>query len=432
MKEQLYAVYKQSYNMAFDMAKKAEKAYKYEIGNELAGFVQYGYWDNSYQGLLAGEKLQMALRQMEKSYLEENKRELELRKNVSMAMLNPLALQELRTTGKCYLSLPEELFDMDFQGHYFRRLKSVSMSIPCIAGPLTTISCTLRLLNNAIRTNTSMTDDGNYEHMNDEGIWIDDDRFRSSNVPVQSIAVTTGQADAGMFELNFRDERYLPFEGAGAISDWKIELTIDEELRQFDYSTISDIIMHLSYTAREDAGLFKEKATDYIKAFLTNAAELSTQPLMRMYSIRHEFPTEWYRFLNPLAAGSDQVISVTLKREHFPFFTRERSVDVMKVDILASTTRTGDYHLMFSATDLSDTVMNSSQLTMPESATYGNMQKVSLSGTTANISVEEINIFETLSMKFKHSTDSDYHSIGTNPLEMEDVFIVVHYKLSDL
>jgi hypothetical protein len=28
-----------------------------------------------------------------------------------------------------------------------------------------------------------------------------------------------------MFELNFRDERYLPFEGAGAISTWQLELT---------------------------------------------------------------------------------------------------------------------------------------------------------------------------------------------------------------
>jgi len=28
----------------------------------------------------------------------------------------------------------------------------------------------------------------------------------------------------GMPKLNFRDERYLPFEGAGAISTWQLEL----------------------------------------------------------------------------------------------------------------------------------------------------------------------------------------------------------------
>jgi hypothetical protein len=35
---------------------------------------------------------------------------------------------------------------------------------------------------------------------------------------MQSIATSHAQNDSGMFELNFRDERYLPFEGAGAIS----------------------------------------------------------------------------------------------------------------------------------------------------------------------------------------------------------------------
>jgi hypothetical protein len=187
MKEQLFAVYKQSYNMAYDMAKKVEKCYRYEIGNEITNFIQYGYWDNTQQGLTSGEKLQLALRQLEKSYLEENKRELELVKNVSVALLNPLALEELRTTGKCFLTIPEELYDLDYQGHYFRRIKSVSLSLPCIAGPYTTVNCTLRLLKNTIRTNTAMNDDGNYEHNNDEGVWIDDIRFRDSNVPVNPV-----------------------------------------------------------------------------------------------------------------------------------------------------------------------------------------------------------------------------------------------------
>jgi hypothetical protein len=429
MKEQLFFVYKQSYNMAYDMAKKVEKCYRYETGNEITSFISYGYWDNQMQGLCAGEKLQLALRQMEKSYLEENKRELELKKNVSLALINPLALQQLRQTGKCTVSIPEELFDMDFQGHYFRRIKAVSMSIPCIAGPFTTISCTLRLLKNTIRTNKSMNSDGNYEHMHDEGILIDDDRFRSSNVPVQSIAITTGQSDPGMFELNFRDERYLPFEGAGAISEWKIELTTDEALRQFDYSTISDIIIHLNYTAREDAGLFKEKAVDHIKGFLINVAELTKQPLMRMFSMRHEFSTEWHRFLHPPVAGDDQVMKVTFRREHFPFFTRERNLDIRKVEILAKTSRTGDYHLMLTATGTENEVMESAEISMPESLTYGDMQKATLSESAADITVEDIHIFSELTMKLKHNSDSNYHSL--DDAEMEDLFVVVHYKLSD-
>ena len=56
-----------------------------------------------------------------------------------------------------------------------------------------------------------------------------------------------------MFEFNFRDERYMPFEGAGAISSWKVELP--SGFRQFDYQTISDVIIHISYTAQQDDSL---------------------------------------------------------------------------------------------------------------------------------------------------------------------------------
>ena len=51
-----------------------------------------------------------------------------------------------------------------------------------------------------------------------------------------------------MFELNFKDERYLPFEGAGVISKWRLELPT---VKQFDYNTISDVVLHVKYIASE-------------------------------------------------------------------------------------------------------------------------------------------------------------------------------------
>jgi hypothetical protein len=65
---------------------------------------------------------------------------------------------------------------------------------------------------------------------------------------VQSIVTSGGSNDSVMFEPNLRDERFLPFEGAGAESTWKLELPAD--FRQFDYYTISDAILHLRYTGR--------------------------------------------------------------------------------------------------------------------------------------------------------------------------------------
>jgi hypothetical protein len=425
MKEQFFAVYKQSYNLSYDMAKKAEKAYKYEMGTELASFVQYGYWDNSRQGLVSGEKLQLALRQMEKSYLEENRRELELTKSVSLAMLDPLALIELRETGKCYVTIPEELFDLDFQGHYFRRIKSVSLSIPCIAGPYTGVNCTLRLLKNTIRINTKLNSENKYVHENEEGLWTDDNRFRSNNVLVTSMAASKGQNDAGIFEFNFRDERYLPFEGAGVISDWMIELggadfkdTDDNAfLRQFDYSTISDVIIHLNYTARESSGTFKDKAIAYMKEFITNYAELSDQPLMRMFSIRHEFPSEWHKFLHPADANANKVLSFTLGEERFPFFAQDRNVVVMKIDVFARCTQDGGYHMKLSYPKSTDEDFTSTQIDMDESEKYGGLNKASIDTTDYGLDLEELDITKKMTMEFKHNA-------------VEDIYLVLHYKLS--
>ena len=429
MKEQFFAVYKQSYNLAYDMAKKAEKAYKYEMGTETASFIQYGYWDNSTQGLVAGEKLQLALRLLEKSYLEENRRELELTKSVSLGMLNPLALIELRETGKCFVSLPEEIFDLDFQGHYFRRLKSVSLSIPCTAGPYTVVSCSLRLLSNKVRVNTSMNSEGKYEHENDEGLLIDDDRFRSSNVPVTSIATSTAQNDAGVFELNFRDERYLPFEGSGAISDWQIELSTEKEFRQFDYSTISDVILQLRFTARENGGLFKENAVDYIKRFVINDADLADQPLMRMFSMRHEFSTEWHRFLHPAIEDGEQVLSFTLGKGQFPFFAQDRGIVVMQLDALVRSTRAGDYNMTLSFTDLEQDSTPPHPFDLPKNDKYGGLNKATLDANTPGLNLDELDISGPMTLKLKHSTAPPLDFTSLEPSEVEDIFLVVHYKL---
>ena len=437
MKEQLFAVFKQSYNLAFDMAKKAEQCYKYEIGVEIAAFINYGYWDNSMQGLVAGEKLQLALRQLEKSYMEENRRELEISKGISMAMLNPLALIELQETGKCYLSLPEEIFDFDYQGHYFRRIKSIAISMPCIAGPFTTVNCSLRLLKNDMRINTYMNMAGGYEHENDEGLWIDDMRFRSSNVPVTSVATSTGQNDAGLFEFNFRDERYLPFEGAGVISEWLIELgganftagAGNEVLQQFDYNTIADVILHVSYTARESGGLFKENAQNYLKDYIVNQAELSDQPFMRMFSMKHEFSTEWYKFLNPSIEGADQELLFTIGKERLPFFAVDRDVTVMKIEVFAKCEQDGDYNLILSHHDAAGDPYESDEVAMAQNDTYGGINKLTIGATGAGLNLEDLDIEKEMGLKLKFGTATDYHSLSTNPDEVEDIFIVFHYKL---
>jgi Tc toxin complex TcA C-terminal TcB-binding domain len=62
----------------------------------------------------------------------------------------------------------------------------------------------------------------------------DDDRFVDSFGSVESIVTSGASGDGGLFETNLHDERFLPLEGAGAVSTWRLDLPGD--FRSFDYS----------------------------------------------------------------------------------------------------------------------------------------------------------------------------------------------------
>ncbi len=340
---QISGVYFQTYRLAYDLAKRAERCYRFELGIADSSYINFGYWDSLKKGLLSGEKLQYDLRRLESAYLDQNRREFELTKHISLALTDPLALIKLRETGRCFLRLPEEIFDLDYPGHYFRRIKSVSLTLPCVAGPYTTISCTLRLTKNSIRINTA---EGTGYARNADA---DDDRFIENNISVKAIAASNAQNDSGVFELNFRDERYLPFEGAGALSEWSLELFNDDAddfgkaLRQFDYQTITDVILHLKYTAREDAGPFKKRAIAHLREHFS---EDDATPGVRSFDLQREFPSQWYRFLNPANAAAGNVFELEMSPALFPFRDDGKTLKINSVALLARPSPGPDYSVI--------------------------------------------------------------------------------------
>src|SRR5262249_20102486 len=145
----------QTYRLAYDLAKRAERALGFERGLTTSSFIQFGYWDSLKKGLLAGERLYLDLKRMELAYLDQNRREYELVKQISLLSLDPMALIALKETGRCIVELPESLFDLDYPGHYMRRIKSFSVTIPAVVGPYTSINCTLTLLASKTRIDSS-------------------------------------------------------------------------------------------------------------------------------------------------------------------------------------------------------------------------------------------------------------------------------------
>lgn len=383
MIDQLKTTYFQTYNLAYDFAKKAEKVYRFEKGVDKSDFIQFGYWDSARDGLLSGEKLYLSLKQLENAYVETKGYDYEITKHVSLMQVNPLALIELKESGVCEFDLPEVLFDLDYPGHYKRRIKTVAVTIPCTVGPYVSLNCTLRLLSHEYRKSKIAASESDYPKRLDDA----DERFIYNPIPVTAIAVSQGQNDSGVFELNFRDERYMPFEGAGAISKWRLELP--NEFRQFDYNSISDVVLHLRYTSSEGGEILKSSALEYLRSYVSDNGELSRREgLFRMFSLRHEFPNEWHRYLNPID-GDIPIIELGNIIDRLPFYTKHTAISNIEMTnayllLRTSPNITGPLELRYA--NLNQNIREDDQVTsidLDSGASIGNIQHF-----TAEVGVE--------------------------------------------
>ncbi|KAK6515921.1 hypothetical protein TWF281_004513 [Arthrobotrys megalospora] len=309
--------YFQTYNLAFDIAKSAERAYRFERGDDNTQFISLNRnWNSSREGLGAAEELYLSLKRLELANMERKPHDYEIRKNISLRQLDPKQLHFFRESGKAEFEIPEILYDMDFPGHYQRRIKSVSISIPCVVGPYQSISCVLRLMDHRYRSNTSRIDQDSYK----ESVGTPDDRFRSIRVPITSISTSSANNDSGVFELSFQDERYVPFEGAGAISKWSIELP--EKYRQFNYDTISDVVLHIRYTSKDGGVLMRKAAQDNIESLLNSASSLFQ--VHSIIDIPNDYPNDWYQSVRAPSANNPSTAKITLEniRQRLPFFAQ--------------------------------------------------------------------------------------------------------------
>ena len=306
MVTQLSTVFTQAYQLAFGLALQAQTAYQYELGRPADQFIQFAYWDSQHKGLTAGESLLFDLRRMEASYLANNVREAEITKHVSLALTQPLALVQLLQTGSCSINLDESLFDQDHPGQYFRRLRAVAVTIPCVTGPYTGVNATLGLSSSRVRTAPPAAPYQSYS-------WSSTNNYSGISTPPPTavtpiIATSSGQNDSGLFETSLHDERWLPFEGQGAVSQWS--LTLDPRDNNFDLTTVTDVVLHLRYSARFSGST----------GIVRDALKPMETPRTILMSVRNTFGDAYYGFFNPTdTTATQQTLTVPLTNAIFPF-----------------------------------------------------------------------------------------------------------------
>ncbi|MFE7633963.1 neuraminidase-like domain-containing protein [Kitasatospora sp. NPDC057518] len=320
----LTRLHRQAYDVAYGLAAAAQQAYAFEMG-DTTSFIAPDNWESGIAGLLSGERLDLQLRQLEEAYMARNTRRLEVSQFFPLTVVDPTALVALRDTGECTFTLPELLFDVVYPGQYKRLIKSVRLTIPGVTGPYTNVAAKLSLVASEVRTAPDPA----------PGALV--------TLPVQpniasAIATSTGLNDAGLFELNFRDERYLPFEGSGAVeSVWKLELPT--QLRAFDYDTISDVVLQLSYTALDD-GAFRATVESRVVGELTQYA--TSTGLLRLFSLRHDFPAAWQQVTAAAGGGAGTVAtSFEVTAQHFPYFLSARTLSLAAATVVLQPVGTG-------------------------------------------------------------------------------------------
>jgi hypothetical protein len=283
MAARLQALYFQCYKIALDLALAAQRAYEYELDAQ-PNALDMNYWESGRAGLLAGEGLQLALGRLEQGYYASNRRRLTIEKTISLFALDPLALLALQRTGTCRFELSELLFDYDFPGHYRRKIQSVSVTIPAVVGPYQNVHGTLTQTSNTILIRD---DPASARFLLGADVTPADGALRLNWRNMQQIALSRGFDDGGLSSVG--DEgRYLPFEGTGAISSWRLDLPLGSN--RIDFSTIADVVITLRYSALAGGGVFKTAVVNAIADKFAGQTSLALQ---------QRYPSAWARFVDP-------------------------------------------------------------------------------------------------------------------------------------
>jgi hypothetical protein len=328
------ALHCRMYELARCAAFEAQRAFNFERGHTTRRFIPEGCWDTLQDGLMAGERLTAALQHMEKAYLDENVREYELTKHFSLRLHFPMEFLQLKTTGHCEIELPEWMFDLDYPGHYMRRIKSVSLTIPCVTGPFTGVHCKATLLSSFTRIDPRLEVPATHcccECKSSDGYEIcpHDPRGVHSYGARESIATSSGQNDSGLFELNLHDERYLPFEFQGAVSRWRFELP--HENNYFPRETLTELSMQMNLTSREGGELLRRAANEAARQHLPGSGWC-------LFDVRHDFPDAWQLLRNSCGDRHARArLGLRLERKMFPYIPGADELSITQMAVLFNT-----------------------------------------------------------------------------------------------
>lgn len=281
---QVYSFFLQQ---ATSLAQLAQNQLAFERQESLLNFIQSDYWKTPFpsqssnstnnggggskdrRGLTGSARLLQDIYQLDQHAFSTDQRRLNLAQTFSLSRLAPYEFLLFKETGVLPFATPMDLFDQGFPGHYLRLIKRIRTSVVALIPPTQGIRATL--------STGGIT-----------RVVVGPEVFREVVIHryPEFVALTSPSGSTGVFELDTQSDMLLPFEGMGVNATWELELP--KAANPFDYSTIADVLITMEYTALHSYD-YRQQVIKKLNPDLGGD---------RTFSIKNDFPDEWYDLNN--------------------------------------------------------------------------------------------------------------------------------------
>ncbi|WP_256094187.1 hypothetical protein [Pseudomonas putida] len=275
----LSEIYSTAYDATTSLCLMAENCLRYELGDFTSRWIRTDGWLDNWRGMLAGEALERDLMQMDVAAIRDNHRPLDIRKVFSLLALNGWTASQLHEQldkDEILFELPARLFDIDFPGHYLRRLERITLSFDFPGSSASDpISAMLYQTSNKVLLEADIE---GARHLYSASQGSPKHVLRDLR-PNQSIALWSVKEVPRNFDLqpSVPDKaRYQPFEGTGLISSWRLafpggarnnaELYKDNEWR------LTNITITVSYSAVDGPTAFRDEVRQLLQGGSTTGS----------------------------------------------------------------------------------------------------------------------------------------------------------------
>nr|WP_281177093.1 neuraminidase-like domain-containing protein [Pseudomonas japonica] len=262
---QLSQIYAKAYDAVLSLCLTAQASLQYELGDFTQRFIRTGAWRDNWRGMLAGESLQRDLLEMDARRVVANERGMHIRKDISLVKCGKLKEADLHkglVDGKLLFALLAQDFDLDFPGHFLRRIVSLSVSMTLENGPAAEpVAAMLTQTGNTLLLKPDI-EGAKRLYKSKEG--TEENLVCDLRTNQQIVVWSTGEMvrDQIIHRTLFDEARYLPFEGTGAISRWELSFpggaSVNPALKDGEKWKVKDIVVHLDYTAVDGGDEFRE------------------------------------------------------------------------------------------------------------------------------------------------------------------------------